>query len=182
MKSVGDILKLFDPIEDKYISREFQAYGIFLSEELHDDTHKSLYIKLAKNESRALLEKALSFVKDSNAHNRGRLFMWKLKQLKTGQKGEDAGIVAGIHVVLKGRVQGVGCRAFVQAQATKLHLVGWVKNQKDGSVEIAAEGKTVYLRIFLSYVSKGPPNGRIDSVRTTWQKPTGICRDFRVLY
>lgn len=82
MQKVGTILKLFDPLEDKYISREFQAYGIFLAETLGDYKHKALYIRLAKTIPRAILEKALSFVKDSKARNKGRLFMWKMKELR----------------------------------------------------------------------------------------------------
>lgn len=81
-QSVGDILSKFNPVEDKYISREFQSYGIFLSEELGDYKHRALYIRLAKTVPRALLEKALNFVKDSNARSKGRLFMWKLKDLR----------------------------------------------------------------------------------------------------
>lgn len=83
MQKIGDILLKFNPLEDKYISREFQAYGIYLAEELNDYKHKALYIRLAKYVPRAVLEKALSFVKDSRARNKARLFMWKLKELKT---------------------------------------------------------------------------------------------------
>lgn len=86
MQSVGTILKKFNPTEDKYISREFQLYGYHLAEELNDMKHKSLYIKLAKTHHRAVLEKALQFCIDSNARNKGALFMWKLKQLKTTVK------------------------------------------------------------------------------------------------
>lgn len=86
IKTVGDILKSFNPVEDKYISREFQHFGIYIAEELGDYKHKALYIKLAKTTPRALLEKVLSFTKDSNAKNRGALFMWKLKQLKDEAK------------------------------------------------------------------------------------------------
>lgn len=84
MQTIGDVLKTFNPLEDKYISREFQAYGIYLSEELGDYKHKSLYIRLAKTVPRAILEKALSFVKDANAKSKARLFMWKMKKLRSG--------------------------------------------------------------------------------------------------
>ena len=86
MQTVGDILKKFNPLEDKYISREFQAYGIYLAEELGDYKHKALYIRLAKTVPRAVLEKALSFVKDARANSRPRLFMWKMKKLKNGEE------------------------------------------------------------------------------------------------
>lgn len=81
LKSIGDILLGFDPLKDKYISREFQKYGYFLAEELGDLQRTSLYIKMAKEQPRAILEKALSFVKDSKARSKGRLFMWKMKEL-----------------------------------------------------------------------------------------------------
>ncbi|OGG26056.1 hypothetical protein A2960_05890 [Candidatus Gottesmanbacteria bacterium RIFCSPLOWO2_01_FULL_39_12b] len=81
MQKVGDILIKFNPLEDKYISREFQSYGYYLTEELNDLKHKGIYMKLSKNMPRALLEKALSFVKDANVKRKGALFMWKLKEL-----------------------------------------------------------------------------------------------------
>lgn len=83
MKKIGTILRNYDPKEDKYISREFQAYGIKLAEDFDDYKHRGLYIRLAKTHPRPLLEKAYSFVIDSNAKNKGALFMWKLKELKT---------------------------------------------------------------------------------------------------
>lgn len=84
LTSVGSILskyKLDDT--DKYVSREFQKYAYELAEELGDLAHKSLYMKLAKETPRGLLEAARTFVKDAtNARSKGRLFMWKLKELK----------------------------------------------------------------------------------------------------
>lgn len=89
MQTIGDILVKFNPLEDKYISREFQAFGVHLSEELGDYKHKSLYIKLAKTLPRALLEKALSYVADANVKRKGALFMWKLKELGAWKKEES---------------------------------------------------------------------------------------------
>lgn len=91
MQSVKQILKKFNPVEDKYISREFQSFGMYLTEQLNDYKHKSLYIKLAKTVHRSILEKTLSFVVDSKANNKGALFMWKLKQLRSqsGRRTED---------------------------------------------------------------------------------------------
>ncbi len=86
MQSIGQILLKFNPVEDKYISREFQSYGIYLSEQLGDYNHKSLYIRLAKTVPRAILEKAMTFVKDANANSKPKLFMWKMKKLKNGEE------------------------------------------------------------------------------------------------
>jgi len=79
---IGQIIKNFDPLRDKYISREFQKYGYDLANELDDLPHKALYIKFAKNYPRVILEKARCFVKDARARNKGRLFMWKLAQIR----------------------------------------------------------------------------------------------------
>jgi len=81
-QSLADILKNFNPLEDKYISREFQKYGYDLAAELGDLEHKALYIKLAKEIPRPVLEKARYFVKDAKAKSKARLFMWKLKELR----------------------------------------------------------------------------------------------------
>lgn len=92
MQSIKQVLLKFNPVEDKYVSREFQTFGIHLAETLDDYKHKSLYIKLAKTTNRALLEKALSFAIDSTARNKGALFMWKLQEMKKEAKKKEATI------------------------------------------------------------------------------------------
>lgn len=79
-------MKAFDPFRDKYITREFQKFGYDLAVALGDLKHKSLYIKLAKETPRAVLEKALSCVKGSRARSKARLFMWKLKALREDKR------------------------------------------------------------------------------------------------
>ena len=86
MKSIKDVLKDFDPLHDKYISREYQGFGVYLSEKLSDSAHKSMYIRFARDIPRPILEAALRFVIDSNAKNRAALFMWKLKEMGAFQK------------------------------------------------------------------------------------------------
>ncbi len=81
MKTLADIFKTFDPIEDKYISREYQAFGVYLAEKLQDERKKGLYIKMSRDIPRSILEEALRFVIDANARNKAALFMWKLKEL-----------------------------------------------------------------------------------------------------
>jgi hypothetical protein len=86
-ESVSDILSDFDHQEKRFISREFQDYGYRLAEELDDLKNKSLYIKLAKETPRGLLEEARNFVKGaSQVRSRPKLFMWKLTELKKEAK------------------------------------------------------------------------------------------------
>jgi hypothetical protein len=81
--STKDLLSRYQMVDqNKHISHEFQSFGCHLAEALADKRHTSLYIKLAKTTSRGLLERALSFVTDSSADNKAKLFMWKLEQLK----------------------------------------------------------------------------------------------------
>ena len=85
--TIGDVLVDLESDEDKYINREFQKYGYELASELGDLKNKSLYIKLAKETPRGLLESARSFVTDAeNVRSKPRLFMWKLQQLKEKSK------------------------------------------------------------------------------------------------
>ena len=90
MQKIGDIIQKYKLEDtDKYVSREFQKYAYDLAVELGDLPHKSLYMKLAKETPRVLLEKARSFVKDAeNAKSKGRLFMWKLSELKKARNAE----------------------------------------------------------------------------------------------
>jgi hypothetical protein len=84
MKSIGQLLdEKQHPDRPKNLSQEFQVYGIFLAESLNDTKHYSLYIKLAKEASRGLLEEALSYAKGyTSAKSKARVFMWKLAELK----------------------------------------------------------------------------------------------------
>ena len=84
MQSIGQILADYNYTEQKkYISREFQDYGLRLAKELDDEEHKSLYIKLAKETPREILEEAKTFIKDAyKVRNKARLFMWKIKEIK----------------------------------------------------------------------------------------------------
>lgn len=87
-QSIKDQLNLFKKTlqgRQKYVKNEFQAYGLELAKELGDWKNRSLYIRLAKQVDRNLLEQARLFVKD---HPPGaiktpyKLFMWKLKQIR----------------------------------------------------------------------------------------------------
>ncbi len=89
MQTVGNILTNFNPLEDKYISREFQHFGYHLSEKLEDMKHKALYMRLAKTVPRVFLEKALSYVLDAKVKKKGALFMWKLKELGAWKGKEE---------------------------------------------------------------------------------------------
>lgn len=71
----------------KNLSTEFQVYGVYLAEQLGDTKRYSLYIKLAKDYNRGLLDEALTYAKAyTTAKSKARIFMWRLKQLRNVEK------------------------------------------------------------------------------------------------
>jgi acylphosphatase len=86
-----------------------------------------------------------------------------------------------IHLVLRGRVQGVFFRASAQREARRLGLTGWVKNRNDGAVELVAEGEEDQVKDFLSWAQHGPSTARVDKVETRWRSYTGEFPDFRIV-
>lgn len=86
-KSLFDLLSKYDLDKKKYISREWQDYAYRLAVFLDDLTHKSLYMRLAKNTPRPMLEQAKNFVTDAyEVKSKARLFMWKLKEIKNSAR------------------------------------------------------------------------------------------------
>jgi hypothetical protein len=75
----------------KYISKEYQLYGLRLSNKLNDKERATMYIKWAKEKPRGLLEQALSFTIDyPDAQDKSRIFMWKVKELEKEQEEEKS--------------------------------------------------------------------------------------------
>jgi acylphosphatase len=75
------------------------------------------------------------------------------------------------HVLIRGLVQGVGFRYFVQQKAQDVGLCGWVRNLPDGLVEAVAEGSESDLRTWIESLREGPTSGRVDNLQITWNKP-----------
>ncbi len=69
-----------------------------------------------------------------------------------------------LHFLVKGRVQGVGFRWFVQREAAELGLLGWVKNTDQGHVEIVAAGEPDLLAELKTALRKGSRGSRVDTV------------------
>ena len=85
-----------------------------------------------------------------------------------------AGGVVALRAVVRGRVQGVGFRDFVEVRARTLGLAGYVRNLEDHrSVEVVAEGPREKLERLIDQLHKGPGMSRVDVVDVTWGEPTG---------
>jgi acylphosphatase len=82
--------------------------------------------------------------------------------------------------VVRGRVQGVGFRWFVEREAHILGIAGWVRNNHDGSVEVLAQGTRDQLSGLHSRLREGPRAARVDAVDVTDASPAAGLSSFRI--
>ena len=85
-----------------------------------------------------------------------------------------------VHAMIFGRVQGVFFRATTQQQAAGLQLAGWVRNRRDGTVELVAEGPAEQVDALIAWCHDGPPMARVDRVEHTRTEPIGLTGGFDV--
>lgn len=86
-----------------------------------------------------------------------------------------------IQLRIYGRVQGVYYRASAQREAKRLGLTGWVKNRKDLSVELVAEGEENGIKDLVAWAHHGPGAARVERVDVRWRSFVGDFFDFRIL-
>jgi len=82
--------------------------------------------------------------------------------------------------VVRGRVQGVGFRWFVEREAHILGIAGWVRNNSDGSVEVLAQGTRDQLSGLHSRLREGPRAARVDTVEELEARPAAGVSSFRI--
>ena len=69
-----------------------------------------------------------------------------------------------VRVIVRGRVQGVGFRAATAHEARRLGVVGWVRNQLDGDVEVEASGDDAPVDAFVAWLRRGPSLARVTGI------------------
>jgi acylphosphatase len=82
--------------------------------------------------------------------------------------------------LVRGRVQGVGFRWFVEREAHTLGIAGWVRNNADSSVEVLAVGTNAQLAGLRSRLREGPLAARVDDVEESEAKPVSGLNTFRI--
>ena len=82
--------------------------------------------------------------------------------------------------LVRGRVQGVGFRWFVEREAHILGIAGWVRNNADSSVEVLAMGTRDQLIALKSRLQQGPRASRVDRVEESEGKPVSGLKTFRI--
>ena len=95
-------------------------------------------------------------------------------------KNTSAEKTVRLHMWVKGRVQAVGFRAFVQREAVKIGVIGWVRNVGYNTVEAIVEGKKDQISEFMLMMKRGPVGSRVDDWREEWEPVTGEFVGFRI--
>lgn len=85
-------------------------------------------------------------------------------------------------IVVRGRVQGVGYRAFVVRAGTRHGLCGGVRNLDDGRVELDVEGTRPAIEALLRELKIGPPGAQVTGVEAEWKPATGRFSGFTIWY
>lgn len=83
-----------------------------------------------------------------------------------------------VRVLIRGRVQGVGFRAWTAERATALGLAGWVRNRRDGSVEVVFQGAPDAVADMLLACREGPPFARVEAVEEHQAEIGGLPASF----
>jgi acylphosphatase len=78
-----------------------------------------------------------------------------------------------VHVLVRGRVQGIGFRVSAASRARSLGVGGWVRNLPDGGVEAVFEGPRELVESMVDWCRRGPSGAWIESVETNAEPPTG---------
>jgi len=84
------------------------------------------------------------------------------------------------HLIIKGKVQGVGYRMSAYDAASELGITGWVRNRHDGSVEVLAERDKATLEQFILWAKKGPEYAEVSEVKTEELTATGEFIGFNI--
>ena len=88
----------------------------------------------------------------------------------------------GVHIIVRGVVQGVGFRFFVHRVARELNLRGYVRNLYDGSVEIEAEGERGLIEELIKRVKVGPPLSSVRDLKIEWKKYQNKYNSFEIRF
>ena len=104
------------------------------------------------------------------------------RQLHVIAHGDTGGMPVQVHLIISGRVQGIGFRHYCVQVARQYGVHGWVKNRDDGCVEVMAEGVETSLEPFVGWCRRGPPAASVRDCRESYAKLTGEFDVFEVAF
>lgn len=87
-----------------------------------------------------------------------------------------------VHIIVSGIVQGVFFRFNTMKKALECDVGGWVKNCRDGTVEVLCEGTEVDVKRFIDWCMKGPEGAFVSNTEVIWEKYIGEFETFQISY
>ena len=86
-----------------------------------------------------------------------------------------------VFLKIYGEVHGVGFRYSAKLKAADLTLTGWVKNARDGTLEMVAQGERSHLETFVSWAKTGPRFAKVEKLEINWRETTTNYPSFEIL-
>jgi acylphosphatase len=144
--------------------------------EIDDENHRAFLEQLQRD------ERVADFIQ-SGPDEITRIILEKIEQAQgASESGNDASSHRHLSARVVGRVQGVNFRTFIRKEAQALGLTGWVRNERDGSVSMEAEGSHAALETLLAAARRGPAMARVDHVEVDWSEATGKFDEFALRF
>jgi acylphosphatase len=104
--------------------------------------------------------------------------VWSIGQREAGL---EATMIRTVHVIISGRVQGIGYRAWTEDQATRAGLSGWVRNRRDNTVEALFSGEASSVEAMIDLCRSGPRLAAVDDVAVLDAPMDRPPQGFRIL-
>lgn len=89
---------------------------------------------------------------------------------------------ARVHVIFRGRVQGVFFRANAKRKANELNVYGWIRNLRNGAVEAVFEGEKRNIEALIEWCRKNQPYAAVDDVEMEWKEFRKEFNEFKIRY
>ena len=91
-------------------------------------------------------------------------------------------IMVRAHIIVSGIVQGVFFRFNTMKKAMECGVSGWVKNRRDGKVEVLCEGEEANVQRVVDWCMKGPEGSFVSKTEVTWEEYIGEFETFQITY
>lgn len=87
-----------------------------------------------------------------------------------------------VHILVSGLVQGVFFRFHTMRKALEFGVRGWVKNRRDGKVEVLCEGQEKNVKMMIEWCTKGPEGAFVSKTELMWEEYEGEFETFQITY
>lgn len=189
----GSIFGYFDPDSDDEVLKANLTQNVIALHHGDDSVILQNPLKEAASETAPyrLFSKILKDrIKQRSKASKTKIDEWKRKLASLPKAGTEVKLILdannprmSLYVLISGKVQGVGFRAFTNRNARRIgDINGYVKNLDNGKVELVAEGRKFQLDKLIRRVRRGPRAAKVDDVKIDRRKFSGKYKKFKISY